>query len=215
MRIIPFIMFIIKIENFKSLKWGLAKDDVGPQEIFKLANGTDNDRAKIAKYCLKDCKNTLDVLEKIDVITFYVEMAALCNVPKSFLVHRGQGIKLQSYLAKKCREKEVLMPVLEKREDDEGYEGAIVLVATPGVYLNPVSCLDFASLYPSTMNAENLSHNSLCLIETYNQTGDHIKSLDRGERKLLETDGYHYNILEYDNFTGSGDDKVITGKTKG
>ena len=32
-------------------------------------------------------------------ITFYVEMAALCNVPKSFLVHRGQGIKLQSYIA--------------------------------------------------------------------------------------------------------------------
>jgi len=165
----------------KKFTWGLAKDDVGPQEIFKLANGTDNDRAKIAKYCLKDCKNTLDVLEKIDVITFYVEMAALCNVPKSYLVNRGQGIKLQSYVAKKCREKKVLMPVLEKSEDNEGYEGAIVLEPKCNIYLNdPVACVDYSSLYPSSMISENLSHDSKVWTKEFDLNGNLIK--ETGEK---------------------------------
>ena len=45
----------------------------------------------------------------------------------SFLVMRGQGIKLTSYISKKCQEKQTLMPVIDKAEGDDGYEGAIVL----------------------------------------------------------------------------------------
>ena len=194
-----------ELDAIKKLTWGLAKDDVGPQEIFKLANGTDSDRAKIAKYCLKDCKNTLDVLEKIDVITFYVEMAALCNVPKNFLVHRGQGIKLQSYIAKKCREKQVLMPVLEKSEDDEGYEGAIVLEPKCDIYLNdPVACVDYSSLYPSSMISENLSHDSKVWTKEFdleenliNETGERDKDDNFIFDNLIE---YRYVDVRFDTF---------------
>ena len=35
-------------------------------------------------------------------------MAKICSVPINFLVMRGQGIKLTSYIAKKCREKKDL-----------------------------------------------------------------------------------------------------------
>ena len=41
-------------------------------------------------------------------------MASLCSVPIDLVVMSGQGIKLTSYIAKKCREKETLMPVIEK-----------------------------------------------------------------------------------------------------
>ena len=37
-----------------------------------------------------------------------------CNVPINFLVMRGQDIKLTSYIAKKCREKDTLMPLISK-----------------------------------------------------------------------------------------------------
>ena len=66
-------------------------------------------------------------MNKIDVVTGYVEMASICSVPISFLVLRGQGIKLTSYVAKKCREKGTLMPDLDRNGENEGYEGAIVL----------------------------------------------------------------------------------------
>jgi DNA polymerase elongation subunit (family B) len=44
----------------------------------------------------------------------------------------------------------------------EGYEGAIVLDPTPGIYLDdPVSVLDYASLYPSSIIEKNISHETL------------------------------------------------------
>ena len=179
----------------KKITWGLAKDDVGPQEIFKLTNGSDLDRGIIAKYCLKDCKNTLDVLEKIDVITFYAEMASLCTVPMNYLVNRGQGIKLQSYLAKKCREKQVLMPVLEKSEDDEGYEGAIVLEPNRNLYLkNPIGVCDYSSLYPSCMISENISHDSKVWTKEFDLQGNLLKITGEQDGE----DNFKYdNLLNY------------------
>ena len=40
---------------------------------------------------------------------------------------RGQGIKLTSYIAKKCREKNTLMPVIDKVDDDDDGFPEIVL----------------------------------------------------------------------------------------
>ena len=98
----------------KTVRWGLAKDDVTPQDIFRMTNEGPDERAIIAKYCIQDCNLVHHLVRKIDVMTGYIEMAKLCSVPMNFLVMRGQGIKLQSYIAKKCREKETLIPVKEK-----------------------------------------------------------------------------------------------------
>jgi len=140
----------------KHVKWGLAKDDVTPQDIFRMTNEGPKERAVIAKYCIQDCNLVHHLMNKIDVMTGYVEMAKICSVPINFLVMRGQGIKLTSYIAKKCREKKTLMPVLEKPLFDDGYEGAIVLDPKCNLYLdNPVACVDYSSLYPSSMISEN------------------------------------------------------------
>ena len=89
----------------KHVKWGLAKDDVTPQDIFRMTNEGPDERAIIAKYCIQDCNLVHHLMNKIDVITGYTEMSKICSVPINFLVMRGQGIKLTSYIAKKCREK--------------------------------------------------------------------------------------------------------------
>ena len=162
---------INSIEEFSpnvKVKWGLAKDDVTPQDIFRLTNEGPNERAIIAKYCIQDCNLIHYLLNKIDVLTGYFEMANLCSVPISFLVFRGQGIKLTSYIAKKCREKDTLMPTIDKGSMDIGYEGAIVLEPKSNLYLsNPVACVDYSSLYPSSMISENLSHDSKVWTKTY------------------------------------------------
>ena len=69
------------IQEKKSVKWTMAKDDVTPQDIFNLSKGSNADRAKVAKYCIQDCNLVHHLMNKIDVVTGYVEMASICSVP--------------------------------------------------------------------------------------------------------------------------------------
>ena len=178
----------------KIVKWGLAKDDVSVKDIFRMTNEGPRSRAIIAKYCIQDCNLVHYLFNKVDVMTDLIEMSKICSVPMSFLVFRGQGIKLTSYTAKKCREKGTLMPTINKGSADDGYEGAIVLVPKCGLYLdNPVDVGDFASLYPSSMLSENLSPDSKVWSKIYNLYNELI--LETGQK---DDDG---NFI-YDNLPG-------------
>ena len=189
----------------KKTKYTMAKDDVTPQDIFRLTNGTATDRARVAKYCIQDCNLVHHLMNKIDVITGYVEMASICSVPISYLVFRGQGIKLTSYVAKKCREKNTLMPDLDKSGENEGYEGAIVLPPKCSMYMdNPVACVDYSSLYPSSMISQNYSHDSKVWTKEYdlennliNETG--VKD-EAGVYIYDNLPDYEYIDVEFDTY---------------
>lgn len=180
----------------KKVRWGIAKDDVTPQDIFRMTNEGPEERSIIAKYCIQDCNLVQNLLKKIDVLTGFSEMSKLCSVPMEFLVLRGQGIKLTSYIAKKCREKDTLMPVVNKPNYDDGYEGAIVLDPKCSLYMDdPVACVDYSSLYPSSMISENISHDSKVLTREYNLQGTLIN--ETGE--MDENGTYIYdNLPDYD-----------------
>jgi DNA polymerase elongation subunit (family B) len=125
-------------------------------------------------------------------------MARICSVPINFLVFRGQGIKLTSYVAKVCREKNTLMPDLEKTENDDGYEGAIVLPPKCAIYGdNPVACVDYSSLYPSIAKGWNLSPNSKVWTRNYDLKGELVKINDKKvtekNRKQLEEEANRYD----------------------
>jgi DNA polymerase elongation subunit (family B) len=194
------------LRSHKSIKWGMAKDDVTPQDIFRLTKGSSADRSRVAKYCIQDCNLVHHLLNKVDVLTGYVEMSSICSVPISFLVFRGQGIKLTSYVAKKCRAKDTLMPDLEKSGGNEGYEGAIVLPPKCSMYMdNPVACVDYASLYPSSMISQNFSHDSKVWTREYDLEGNLLRQtgeVDRktGKYKYDELPGFEYIDIEFDTF---------------
>ena len=219
----------------QTLKWGMAKDDVTPQDIFRLSKESASSRAIVAKYCIQDCNLVHHLMKKTDVLTGYIEMSRICNVPISFLVFRGQGIKLTSYVAKVCREKDTLMPDLERVGNDDGYEGAIVLPPKCAMYgENPVACNDYSSLYPSIAKGWNLSPDSKVWTKTYDLQGNLIKINDirvtpKNHSALLKRaeqydnlPGYKYIYTEFDNFetvqryTATGKpgrkDKVKSGK---
>jgi len=187
------------------IKWGIAKDDVSPQDIFRLSNGSASDRAKVAKYCIQDCNLVHHLMNKIDVLTGYVEMSRICSVPISFLVFRGQGIKLTSFVAKKCREKGTLMPDLVKSGENDGYEGAIVLPPKCSMYMdNPVACVDYSSLYPSSMISNNLSQDSKVWTKEYDLQGKLVRTTgeidDRGNYVYDNLPEYQYVDVEFDTF---------------
>ena len=190
----------------KKLHWCMSKDDVTPQDIFRLSVGTAADRAVVAKYCVQDCNLVHHLMNKIDVLTGYIEMSRICSVPVSFLIFRGQGIKLTSYVAKKCREKDTLMPDVEKSPAMDGYEGAIVLPPKCGMYMdNPVACVDYSSLYPSAMISQNYSHDSKVWTKEYDLDGKLVAVTGaRHPRtgKFLYDDlpDYKYIDIEFDTY---------------
>ena len=190
----------------KKVKWGLAKDDVSPKDIFRMTNEGPEARSIIAKYCIQDCNLVHYLFNKVDVVTDLVEMSKLCSVPMSFLIFRGQGIKLTSYVAKKCREMGVLMPCIDKGSKDDGYEGAIVLDPKCGLYLEEAVCVgDFASLYPSSILSENLCPSSKVWTKIYDlasnlilETG--IKDASNGTYLYDNLPNYEYVDVQFDTF---------------
>lgn len=189
----------------KSVRWGLAKDDVTPQDIFRMTNEGPKERAIIAKYCIQDCNLVHHLMNKIDVMTGYIEMSKICSVPISFLVLRGQSIKLTSFIAKKCREKRTLMPVIERSFGNESYEGAICLPPKCNLYLdNPVACLDYSSLYPSSMISENLSHDSKVWTKEFDLAGQLVRETGvkdpSGNYIYDNLSGYEYVDVTYDTY---------------
>lgn len=53
------------------------------------------------------------------------------------------------------------MPTHQGVGSDDQYEGATVIEPKKGYYSDPISTLDFASLYPSIMMAHNLCYTTL------------------------------------------------------
>ena len=81
----------------------------------------------------------------------------------NFLLVRGQQIKVFSMLLRKCKKMNLLIPNIAKHGGDDGvnYEGATVLDPKKAYYEVPIATLDFASLYPSIMQAYNLCYSTL------------------------------------------------------
>ena len=169
-----------KLDNVANHFMGLNKHDVSPNDIFSLFRQGSGERKVIAEYCIQDCALCNKLMMKLEIMANNIGMSNVCNVPLSYIFMRGQGVKIFSLVSKQCREEGFLIPTITPRgrdvegeepeeEDEDGYEGAIVLPPKHGIYLeDPVSVLDYASLYPSSMISENLSHDCLVMDEKYN-----------------------------------------------
>jgi DNA polymerase elongation subunit (family B) len=189
-------------ENPKSFYWSVGKDNVSPQDIFDMQRGTDEDRAVVAKYCVQDCELCLNIMQKLEIITNNLGMSNVCLVPFSYLFMRGQMIKTLSLVSSECQKENYLIPELPRPKEDtkDSYEGAEVLEPTPAIFLNePVSVLDYSSLYPSSMIGSNISHDSIIKEPKY-----------QGEKgaKLLEEMGVKFEDVSYDNYINR-----LVGKT--
>eukprot|EP00456_Euglypha_rotunda_P005747 TRINITY_DN109754_c0_g1_i1.p1 TRINITY_DN109754_c0_g1~~TRINITY_DN109754_c0_g1_i1.p1 ORF type:complete len:134 (-),score=16.21 TRINITY_DN109754_c0_g1_i1:70-471(-) len=95
------------------------KEDVHYSIISDLQNGNDETRRRLAVYCLKDAMLPLRLLEKLMLIINYVEMARVTGVPISFLLSRGQQIKVVSQLYRKANAEGFLIPIKERQVSDE------------------------------------------------------------------------------------------------
>ena len=196
----------------EAVKWAVVKDDVPPQEIFRLhREGGKAGRSKVAAYCIQDCDLVYELYKKLDVFNNAMSMANVCSVPVTYIFTRGQGIKIESLIFRECYERDIIVEVQEspsrvskdvEEEDtpEDSYEGAIVLDPVPGFYSDsPIGVCDFASLYPSTIISEDISHDSLVWVKDFDMKGDFIKmALGSVQDEKNAPPGTRWTDIEFD-----------------
>lgn len=184
-----------ELDTDMAVKWVIVKDDVSPADIFRLHRGSSSDRATVAAYCIQDCDLTMDLYNKLETFNNAMCMANVCTVPVTMIFTRGQGIKIESLIFKFCHGADMTIVTQtsppfnapatprigldgeEINEEQDSYEGAIVLDPTPGFYTrSPIGVCDFASLYPSTIESENISYDSLLWVKDYAMDGTFVKT---------------------------------------
>jgi DNA polymerase elongation subunit (family B) len=184
------------------LEWAFTKDDITPQDIFRLHEKGPADRGIIAKYCIQDCDLVLTLMAKLDTLVNARGMADVCFVPFQYLFLRGQGIKIFSRVAYEASKRNQVIVMQESFEGSSAYEGAIVISPKIGMYLDtPVAVLDFNSLYPSSMIGENLSPDTLICMKTYNADG-RLVSCEGTDVKGLDVNEVSYDIKDEDVVVG-------------
>ena len=170
---------------------GDQKDDIHHSRITPLWQGTDADRALLARYCDKDARLPWAINAKQRLFGNTLAMARVAGVNIEEIVTHGQQRKVMSMILRMCRQVAaegaggvdddgdaatpppplVLVPTeaitAEAAANDDviGYEGATVMDPEVGFYDKPVTTLDFASLYPSIMQAHNLCYTTLLSAE--------------------------------------------------
>ena len=143
------------------------KRSVTPRQIFEWYKKKCPElSAVIGDYCIQDTALVQRIVDKTDVVTQLFEMANITYTQVADLLSRGQQIKVYSQITKAAREKGFMTPYFE-RPPPGIPKGAIVLEPNVGAYRYPVSCLDFASLYPTIMMAFNMCYSTLVLEDKY------------------------------------------------
>jgi DNA polymerase elongation subunit (family B) len=196
----------------KQIEWTFTKDDVEPHELFRLhREGGPDGRARIAKYCIQDCDLVLTLMSKLDTLVNTRGMADVCKVPMQYVLTRGQGIKIFSAVAYYAAQRDQILRTLENVMGDQTYEGAVVISPKIGMYLDqPVSVLDFNSLYPTNMIAYNLSPDTLVCERHFDtegrKTGHAGLPMEavRGLEEKYTLDEVSYELKD--------DEGVVTGK---
>jgi len=96
----------VDLQEDAQYKWGLGKDDVSPQDIFRMQKEGSSERAVIGKYCVQDCMLVLTLMMKLQTVSNNLGMSKVCCVPFQYIFTRGQGIKTFSLLNRECNSRE-------------------------------------------------------------------------------------------------------------
>lgn len=194
------IIISADIELTPTCKMCLAKDDMGPQELFDSFPKGPEERKRIHEYCVQDCALVNKLAHRLDFVTQRMALASVSSVPFSYIILKGQGIKALSLFAKICKKYKYLIRDMKPSKEMSstggkvGYEGATVLDPDVGFYETPLCTLDFNSLYPSVEIAYDMSHETLVTKEEY-----------------MNLPNYHYRHLDYNKVINKEvTDEIIT-----
>jgi len=156
------------------------KDPIKPKDIFKSWREKDIDLlTAVGKYAVQDTYVVVLLYEKLLVWFDLIESATTNCVPIFYMYTKGQQIKMYSSLLKYCYHNNfVVQSNAYTVKDDESYEGAYVSQPKAGIY-KLILPFDFASLYPSIIQAYNIDYTKLVTDESIPDELCHVFAYNR------------------------------------
>lgn len=146
------------------------KHDVKPEEMFKIYELGKNaiteeekdyarlQMTRVMEYCIQDSVLVIELFQKLDLWIDLIQRSCILGVPVMDIFTEGQQVKCVSQIYHECFKNNIVMDHQEKQKFS--YEGGFVGEPVPGLHEN-IICLDFASMYPSIMQADNISYETL------------------------------------------------------
>lgn len=105
---------------------GDQKEDVHHSQITPLYEKGDEERKRIATYCLKDAILPIKIMRKIQCLFNYTEMARVTGINSlKALLFSGQSVKVMTMLCKKAKKRGFLIPfyavqeIVDSKEEEE------------------------------------------------------------------------------------------------
>ena len=148
------------LKNISQKFLGDTKVDLPYDVMFRhYRTGKAGLRAEIALYCSVDCDLPLRLMDKMGTIVDLIEMSRVSFTPLPAIITRGQQVKVFNQIAW-WAEAWGFAANYVKIPAPDSYQGATVLPPEPGYHTEPISTLDFASLYPSIMQSHNLCYST-------------------------------------------------------
>lgn len=149
---------------------------------------------KVMAYCVEDSNLVIDLFEKLNIWISLIEMSNIVGVTPMELFTSGQQVRCLSLLYNLAH---MLEYIIDRREmESVSFNGGFVFEPVPGLYDN-VICLDFASLYPSIMQAYNICYTTLVSPDTRDlpDAKCHVFNFSQESEladKTKKVDYYHY-----------------------
>uniref|UniRef100_A0A6C0BE37 DNA-directed DNA polymerase n=1 Tax=viral metagenome TaxID=1070528 RepID=A0A6C0BE37_9ZZZZ len=119
---------------------------------------------KVAAYCVQDSILPIKLFDNRKLWYHLSSLSSAAGVSILELFTRGEQIRCYSNIADECYKQGIVLS--NPQYFDYYYKGGFVAKPIPGVY-KYVYTLDFSSLYPSIMQAYNLSIDSIIKIEDW------------------------------------------------
>lgn len=145
-----------KLDDVAAHFLGTRKIEISYDDIPKMCKTPDG-RKRLAVYCVKDAFLPLQLCIKLCKLQNSVSLSFVTGAPIDHILNRGQQIRTLNLIVRYVRTHTPRLYIPDRTEENtEGFEGAVVIEPIKGFYKRPVAVLDFASLYPSTMIANNM-----------------------------------------------------------
>ncbi|MCJ7606557.1 MAG: DNA polymerase II, partial [Thermoplasmata archaeon] len=137
---------------------GEEKHDVDPK---KMDEEWEKDSVKVMEYCVQDAALAYRILDKLAILNRNMDLATVSKLPLDDVVNGTTSQLVDSILIRLADAKGVAVPMTSRSNDDIGkIEGGYVHEMKPGLY-HWVLTLDFRSMYPSMIIANNICFTTL------------------------------------------------------
>lgn len=150
-----------KLDTIAQHFMNVGKDPITHTDIFKAYKcGDPNQVGVVGKYCVKDSFLIAQLIEKLNIWSFLVEVANNATVSVADVYLRGEQPKILGAIYPLAKQNGFAVKSRGAPPDVGGYKGAYVVQPLAGLYEH-IATFDFNSMYPNIIIDFNICFTTL------------------------------------------------------